>query len=368
MYEISPLMQNTNSIKSFKGNNNTDSHKKDKKSDSNNTSGIVIGLAALAAAAIGGILIHKGVSAKKAAKSLEGELERAKSNIKNLFTNVGVKEEELAKRFAEIEKLPKEEQLKEYQKLKQIQINASGMYYAQCGVAEGHPYFIYSKRGVTEYPANVKEALEKGNLLEAAELYEKYIQTLPERYRAKTTGKTIEETISNVFGKESKVKPHTYDLSKEGEEIIAQRDFGGYYEFSATKDGILYSKCGQASELDDCVINLNMTRAHFKSESIKPDAWIQHGIDKNSGKYVTLLQINDIIGNPKSTTTTIGLISKDANASAAQKDLLSLIEHPEKFDHSLIDTITRRDSVSCDTIVNLDYDLVLSAIQSMARG
>ncbi len=47
-----------------------------------------------------------------------------------------------------------------------------------------------------------------------------------------------------------------------------------------------------------------------------------------------------------------------------QKDLLSLADNPEKFDADIIEKITRKAGFDVEY---LDYDLMLSAIQSMAQ-
>lgn len=47
--------------------------------------------------------------------------------------------------------------------------------------------------------------------------------------------------------------------------------------------------------------------------------------------------------------------------------MLSLAEHPEKFDAELIDKLTEKTSTEVTGAENLEYNLALSVIQSMAK-
>lgn len=69
------------------------------------------------------------------------------------------------------------------------------------------------------------------------------IKLIPKK-KADTAGETVQETIENVFGKNSTITPHTYDLSKEYPTISVVRNCGGFrYEY-VCKDGILEAKGG----------------------------------------------------------------------------------------------------------------------------
>ncbi len=50
-------------------------------------------------------------------------------------------------------------------------------------------------------------------------------------------GATVNEIIKNVFGKNSNITPHTYDISKEFDSIAIQRNHGGYKDGIATTKG-----------------------------------------------------------------------------------------------------------------------------------
>lgn len=328
---------------------------------------LMIGASALAAAVIGGVLLHKGISMRKAAKEAEKlakDLKFEQERMPRLFNGVAT-EEEIATKLEEIGKLSPAEQKKAYENLGQVCGYIRDLKHCQ----EFGEDKVILRRGMKKLPDDVKKEMAEGNWIKAGELYKAHVQELPETFRAKNIGSTIEESISNVFGAETKVKPHTYDLSKEGEEIISQRCCGGYYAVSATKEGILYNDVkGRSSlggSLDGEFFNLKST----KRLPIKDGAVILHGVN-HEGKYVTFLRMHDtktdFSGNPL--INTLGFISKGKKPTPAQQDLLSLAQHPEKFDYSLIDKLTLKTGKMPTSAENMDYDLALSVIQSMAKG
>lgn len=326
---------------------------------------LMIGASALALAVIGGVILHKGNAAKKTAKEAEklaNHLKQERERMPMLFANT-VKEAELTAKLEEIDKLSPAEQNVAYQQLRKMNVNILELNYASASKKVGDE--IVLRRGMRGIPKDVQEEMTAGNMLKAAELYEAHVQALPVTFRPKNVGANIEETISKVFGAESKVKPHTYDLAKEGEEIISLRDCGGFYDVVATKEGVLYEGGGKTT-LSRAISNSDNFWKKATKTPIKDGASITHGVDKD-GKYVTILNMpdNSVAGRP--TTITLGLISRNSKMSPAQKDLLSLAEHPEKFDASLIDTVTLKNSPEVTGAENMDYDLVLSAIQSMVK-
>lgn len=329
---------------------------------------IMLGATILAATTAIGIITHRKIKAGKAAKKLLHTIQHSKKSLKTRFENVGCAEE-IAVKLDEIEKLSLPEQAEALHGLEKIHANIQKMQiYGENGQ-------LYLKRGMTDYPAEVKNAIKEGRWFDAGELYEKYVQTLPNTFRTKTTGKTVEETIANVFGKDSKIKPHTYDLSQEGEYIISERDFGGFHDHLASKEGILYERI-IGDETSDLLYESISSHSVFGDRSVKTPIKegfiIKHGVQ--DGKYVTILQgpTREVGTAGDKIPLRLGFISRGRGMSPAQKDLLSLAEHPEKFDASYIDKLTLRDSfdgIAGDRgIVNLDYDLAYSIIQSMARG
>lgn len=52
-------------------------------------------------------------------------------------------------------------------------------------------------------------------------------------------GATVNEIIKNVFGKNSNITPHTYDILKEFDSISITRNYGGYKDGIATTKGTI---------------------------------------------------------------------------------------------------------------------------------
>ena len=302
-----------------------------------------------------GILTHKKIKAGKAAKELLQEVTYNKGRIGRLFRNVGC-EEEIALKLAEIEKLPIDEQAKELAHLDKVYNSVQSM---QTAKRNG---MFHLRRGMTEYPEEVKNAIAEGRWLDAGELYEKYVQTLPNTFKAKTTGATVEETIVNVFGKDSKIKPHTYDLSQEGEYISGYKYTSGEgaIKIITSKDGILYEGWPSSGKAEK----------YFGTIPIKDDFHINQGI--YDGYYeISLVGPQSRMGSDtlgKKYLMSISLTSRSSKMSPAQADLLSLAEHPEKFDASYIDKLLFSNIPDGHGDTNFDYDLAYSIIQSMTRG
>ena len=145
------------------------------------------------------------------------------------------------------------------------------------------------------------------------------------------------------------------------------RNCGGYYDVVATKEGILYE--GSNTGLPRAISNGDNFQATANHTSIGDKATIIHGVDKD-GKYVTILTMTDknVDTSGRGLNIDLGLISQGKKPTPAQQDLLSLAAHPEKFDVNLIDKLTVKTSPYVTGAENMDYDLALSVIQSMARG
>ncbi len=329
---------------------------------------LMIGATALAAVTIGGVILHKGNVAKKAAKEAEKlakDLKFQRERMPRLFMD-SVKEEELAAKLEEIDKLSPLEQKKAYKALNKVYTNVLGLQRIQKSGKNLDE--ITLRRGMKGVPKDVQKEMADGNWIKAGELYEAHVQELPNTFKAKNIGATVEESISNVFGTESKVKPHTYDLSKEGEEISSLRNCGGYYDVIATKNGVLYEGSG-STNLVRAISNGDNFQAKAKYTHIGDKATIIHGVDKD-GKYVTILNVADknVDTSGRGLAINLGLISNGKKPTPAQQDLMSLAQHPEKFDEALIDKLTVKNSPNVTGAENMDYDLALSVIQSMAKG
>ena len=176
---------------------------------------VVIGTTAavgLTAATIGGILYSKG-------RTLSKEIDKLAKNIKNKYEGL-YQDEKLAELF-DIEKvtqhindalkLPKKKD--RLAKLQEIQkINDRGL-------------AIKLEQGadIEKLPQNIQEAIANKDQITATKLYIEYCDSL--FAKSKTAGKTIEESIENVFGKNSGIKPHTY--SDDADLVVMSDNTGG---------------------------------------------------------------------------------------------------------------------------------------------
>ncbi len=323
---------------------------------------LMIGATALAAVVVGGVLLHKGNVARKAAKEADEELKKIEENasiersiVINTFKGKA-SEEEITAKLAEIDKLPPNERIVAYKRLSSVAFkDIEALKFARKGD------FSDLKRGMQEIPSDVKEAMDKGYWIKAVELYESHVQKLPETFKTKCCGNTVEETIANLPWAKSKVKPHTYDLSKEGEEIVSCTYHGKYHQITTTKEGVLHHDVKQKTSLSYDSADV-FPKGSSPTISSITGGTITHGLSED-GKYVTIIKTNDGIGN-----TSLGLISKTDKPSPAQEDLLSLIEHPERFNQDLIKNLCDKTGPRPESAPYFDYDLALSIIQSMAKG
>ena len=323
---------------------------------------LMIGATALAAVVLGGVLLHKGNVARKAAKEAAEELKKIEENasiersiVINTFKGKA-SEEEIAVKLAEIDKLPLNERIIAYKRLSSVAFkDIEALKFARKGD------FSDLKRGMKEIPSDVKEAMDKGNWIKAVELYEAHVQKLPDTFKAKCCGNTVEETIANLPWAKSKIKPHTYDLSKEGDEIVSCTYHGKYHQITTTKEGVLYHDAKRKTSLSYDPADV-FPKDSSPTISEITGGTVTHGLSKD-GKYITIIRTNNGTGN-----TSFGLISKNNKPSPAQEDLLSLVEHPEKFDQGLIENLCYKTGPRPETAPYFDYDLALSIIQSMAKG
>lgn len=201
------------------------------------------------------------------------------------------------------------------------------------------------------------------------------LKLIPKK-KADTAGETVQETIEKVFGKNSTITPHTYDLSKEYPTISVVRNFGGFrYEF-VCKDGILEAKG---------VAHLFPKPTRYSSAHRAIDSKTKKPIDLSTRKGVSIYEgtvegiknkvVQVEIGSD--IPMTIVIVSPNGKLTPVQKDILKLAQTPEKIDVSVIDKLLEfknaldaDQNVICENIgkfKNLDYDLILSALQSMLK-
>ena len=197
-------------------------------------------------------------------------------------------------------------------------------------------------------------------LIKKANELAKEINLLPAQ-KSSNAGATVQETIQNVFGKNSSIKPHTYDTAKEFHTMHIYRNQGGYKDGIFTRNGIIDTKTYNSYPESERHI---IYEAAFGGNS-----------HKTTNNKVVKLSVPDPL-NPENTYINFTLISPNNQYTPAQLDLLKLVNNPDKIDISVLDKIFKfkpgndaNGKIIFENLgkyENLDYDLVLSVIQSMA--
>ena len=334
----------------------------EKKDNKNKNKKIIAGVLG-AAAAIGiAILGFKKGKGLKENNELKKFVNYEKGRMSKLFNYQEIKPEELAAKMEEIEKLPLKEQKVAYKKLSKTHQNILDLTDIKKVAEQGQVDIntIELRRGMKGVPKDVQEAMNEGNWIKAGELYEEHVQKLPITYKATNAGETVEETIKNVFGSGSKVEPHTYNVANEVEEIrYAGYSSGAGIDMYATttKDGVFYRDPDIITKIGEC------TKFKKYEQKSLEEFMICNGV-REDGRISTVLSIPNVYADGTKPLV-FSLLSKPNEMSAAQKDLLSLAEHPERFNKDILIKLAEG---SYKKTPNFDYDLVLSVIQSMAKG
>jgi hypothetical protein len=203
--------------------------------------------------------------------------------------------------------------------------------------------------------------------------------------KSEKVGATVEETITNVFGKDSGITPHTYDTSKEFHTITVYRDQGGYKDGWVNKNGIVSARQEKWSEYPDIKVasrSIMYVQNLERAGGDKGISVLKGTIEGTKNKVVRLTIADPSDFENRGEKITLCLISPNNKYTSAQKDLLKLAQNPKKINTDIIDNLTRfkldyRDGLNythdemiekAGQYANLDYDLILSAIQSMAKG
>ena len=339
-----------------------------KEQKTNTTTKAVVGVAAalcIAASVIGVIRYQKG---KNIAKEIEKLTFSCKPNgysgciLERNYNST----EQIAKRFEEISKLSPKKRL---EALREFETDISNL-----------NLMVYWRRDakvMDQVPENIKDALAQNDLLKAAELYRQQGINLPTARVLPTTGATVEESILNILGKDSKIKPHTYDKTKENDVITVYRSCGGY------KDGFVNSKNevnllipGVKIKDGDVILKSVSHMDTVKYVGGNKEFDIYSGVVHGTNRRQVTLKINterDSGNVPYS----ISIISPDSNFTPAQLDLLEIAKNPKNFDKNVFDEIVKvpwnvtREELLGPNYINtygfLNYDVILSAIQSMAK-
>lgn len=301
--------------------------------------GVKIGLGAVAVAAsvIAGIAIHnKSVinkAAKKAISSLKNEIyDKVKFNEVNGLDEI-FDPNILQSHLDEIAKLPKNEQIPKLNQIKTILSDCRG---------NGLAIELKRGQGATAYPQNLLDAIASKDQVKIYETYIDYCDNL--FVKSKTAGKTIEESIENVLGKGTHVKPHTYDLSKEADRIATSTytHSNGYTDVTIRSDNMIAPSTNRKN-----TIPTYCTGSH--------NPGVSQGVDSKGNPFVEILYNSALIPEAENK---IRLLSPDKNLTPAQMDLLKL---QDVADLPIEDF--QRLTLEPDVV---NFDAILSLIQTLA--
>ena len=331
------------------------------------------GLTALAAAGI--YIATKG----KGGKNVSKEIESLTQLCRNYLSSHKFKFDspQIGERLEEISKLPKKERLEALRKLHST-LDHTEVVKNYIDLERKLPKRPNLPKGMTTLPDDVRQAYEQKDVIKTGELFKQHLDKLPNTRPAVTKGATVAESIENTFGKGSNIQPHTYDLSQEHPVITIYRDSGGFKYGIVSKEG-RYDSCYN-------ILNEAIPDSKFalKSANFSSQGCVDFG-KGTSHCYDTVLTIDGEkrrvvrISIPDPTThqgetgryLDINLLSQNEELTSAQKDLLKLGKNPEKIDIPVIDKLTTVAETRQDHDNNLykylDYDVLLSSIQSMAK-
>lgn len=323
-------------------NNNVQQVKTDKKTEQTEkkeiSTGVKVGIGAvaLAVSAVAGIAIHNKVVLNKAINTVKKDINQIikrnePMNLNEIFDN-----KILQGQVDEVVKLPKKEQL---QKLTQIKKDLQD--------TRGLDVVLYrhNNNEMEALPQVVKDAIAEKDQLKAYRAYAKHCDNL--FIKSKTAGSTIQESVENVFGKGTTIKPHTYDVSKEADRIgtSSYTSGSGYLDVTVKSDNQIVSQRNHK--------NIVSVYSHkLPSESMGNG--ILKGVTEDGKPFVEI----SYIGTRDDTIEGIMLLSPDKNLTPAQKDLLKLKDAKE-LPFEEFRTLTADPHQT-------NYDAILSLIQTEA--
>lgn len=323
------------------------------------------GLTALAAA---GIYIATKGKGSKNVKNLGNQIESLTQSCKNVSKRFGFETPQIGERLEEISQLPKKEKVGALKQLKKTLDHAEVVKWHIEGQS-GLP------KGMKALPDDVRQAYEAKDVLKTGELFQQHLDKLPNARPAVTKGATVAETIENTFGKGSNIQPHTYDLSKESPIIGVYRNFGGYKDGLVGQEGRYYPDHLTAYNVPDQK-EIAVSISHAFSGNNYGSISELRGIDKSPIKLENPDRklVRFIMPDPQRTDTQIVItaLSPNNEYTPLQKDMIKLMENPEKIDKPVFHKLTTvgenmQDAQEDNYYKYLDYDVLLSAIQSMAK-
>ena len=328
------------------------------------------GLTALAAAGI--YIATKGKGGKNV-KNLGKQIESLTQDCNHFSKLFEFETPQIGERLEEISQLPKKEKIDALQQLKTILDHANVVrnhidleQKLPKGTKLGLP------KGMTTLPDDVRQAYEQKDIIKTGELFKQHLDKLPNSRPAVTKGATIAESIENTFGKGSNIQPHTYDLSKESPVIGVYRNCGGYKDGLVGQEGRYFTDTlTQVPDQKDIATSISHG---FSGDSGHGSMSELRALSANVLENPDRKLIRFVLPDPNQDDTKIILtvLSPNNEYTPLQKDMIKLRENPKKVDASVFDKLTtvaetRQDITEGNLYKYLDFDVLLSSIQSMAK-
>lgn len=334
------------SIKSDLVQDNDNNSELDNKKGISKKNTIIGASAALATIVVGGILFNKHLRINQ----LTSEIEKVRKSLNktvqfqredDAFCKV-FDPEILQKYIDNVTKLGKKEQLTRLNKIEDILSDDRGLV---LGLTSDMKSF---RLDTSKLPKEVQDTIAAKDQLKATEAYKKYCDTLFNK--SKTAGATVEESVMNVFGKDTKIKPHTYDVSKEADRIAtAQYGKNGFTDVTVTSDNMLVDTLNRKNTI--CLYPRMLRPAAGEN------ARIVSGM--RDGKPVVSICYMD--RRRPDAPNAIELLSPNKELTPAQIDLLKLKDKAAQLDVSELKFATLGGDKT-------NFDAILSAIQTLASG
>lgn len=328
---------------------------------------VAVGVGLTALAATGIYIATKGKGGKNV-KNLGEEIKSLTQACNHFSKLFEFETPQISERLKEISQLPKKEKVGALKQLKKTLDHAEVVKWhieGQCGLP----------KGMKTLPEDVRQAYEAKDVLKTGELFQQHLDKLPNARPAVTKGATVAETIENTFGKGSNIQPHTYDLSKESPVIGVYRNFGGYKDGMVGQEGRYYQDALTPIP-DQKEIAVSISHALGNGDGGYGSLSELRGLDKSSIKLENpdrkLVRFILPDENKKDTKIVLTVLSPNNEYTPLQKDMIKLINNPKKVDVPVFDKLTtvaetRQDMTEGNLYKYLDYDVLLSAIQSMAK-
>lgn len=351
------------------GSQTAQSGKPVKKNKMSKTGKVMIGLGALAAVSIACISLKKSRNSKQIMNSIKWNFEGFRNSCEYSPRNSHFGFEQVNAKLAEIQKLSKAQQQKAMQAM------YDSFKYADAVMLHMENGYSLPK-GMNALPADVKLAYEKKELFKTADLMRQKLEQLPNARKLKNEGATVAETIKNTFGEKASINPHTYDLSKESPVIAVYRNCGGYKEGVVGKEGIYWDDYFTKIPDGKCAGRAITSSSQEYTRIFGTKAFsVQEGVLNVDGakRRVLRIMMDDPKGMGDGTKIEFCIMSPNAGYTPAQKDLLKIVQNPKKIDIKVFETIAAMPRSLSELqesgcyYLNLNYDLILSAIQSMAK-